>query len=211
MLMTSILSLFQTELEYDPELYMRDREGVDCDFDSVNSSSSSDSHSDAPPPQLAFERDRLNGNSANTPYQGLRYEPELPDPPPLLPSDPPYAEAVWRPANRQLQRHPSPPSHVPSYQLADNHSRSRLPTRQVRETPESYQIMESKRQSRGRKPGARGEPRAPPVSRKHGVVDPSAAGPIISSNQHRGHDLQTSPSVISRQGVYASETWTPRS
>jgi hypothetical protein len=209
--MTSILSLFQTELEYDPELYMRDREGVDCDFDSVNSSSSSDSHSYAPPPQLAFERDRQNGNFANTPHQGLRCEPELPDPPPLPASGPPHAGAVWRPPNRQLQHHHSPLSHVPSYQLADNHTRSRLPTMQVHETPGSYQITENKQQSRDRKPGTRGEPRAPPVSRGHGVVDPSAAGPIISSNQHHGHNLQTRPSVIARQGVHASETWTPRS
>lgn len=200
--MTSILSLFQTELEYDPELYMHDREGVDCDFDSVNSSSSSDSHSYAPPPQLAFERDDPNGNFANTSYQGLRHEPELPDPPPLPASGPPYARAVWMPPNRQLQRHPSPLSHVPSHQLADNHTRSRPPTKQVHETPGSYQITESKRQSRGHKPGTRGEPHAPPVSREHGVVDPSAAGPIISSNQHRGHNLQTT------QGVHASETWT---
>lgn len=207
-------SLFQAELEYDPELYMRDREGVDCDFDSVNSSSSSDSHSYAPPPQLAFERHRPYENLANTSYQGLGYEPELPDLPPLPASGPPYAGAVWSSPNRQLRPHPSPLSHVPSHQLADNHTRSREanhfkpPTNLAHETPGSYHITESKRQSRGRNSRTRGEPHAPPVSQGRSVVDPSASGPIISSNQHHSHNLQTSPSTTARQGVHASETQT---
>ena len=193
---------------------MRDREGVDCDFDSVNSSSSSDSHSYAPPPQLAFERHRPYENLANTSYQGLGYEPELPDLPPLPASGPPYAGAVWSSPNRQLRPHPSPLSHVPSHQLADNHTRSREanhfkpPTNLAHETPGSYHITESKRQSRGRNSRTRGEPHAPPVSQGRSVVDPSASGPIISSNQHHSHNLQTSPSTTARQGVHASETQT---
>lgn len=195
-------SLFQTELEYDPELYRRDREGVDYDFDSVNSSPSSDSHSYAPPPQLAFERHRPDENFANISYQGPRYEPELPDPPPLPASGPPYAGAVWSPPNRQLRRHPSPLSHVPSHQLADSHTRSREashfrpPTNQAHETPGNYHITESKRQSRE----VNTRTREPRVSRGRGGVNPSTSGPIISSNQHHSHNLQTSLSTIARQG-----------
>lgn len=200
---------FQTELEYDPDAYMRDREEVDCDFDSVNLRSSSDSHSYSSAPQVAFERDHPNGNFANTSSHGPGYEPELPTPPPFPSNSLQYTGAVWRPPNRQLQRHPSPHSPTHSHQLPDNHARSRERiqfgplTKQVHETPEKNHITESKRRTRG-------EPHAPLASGGRSAVDPSASGPVsvITSNRHHDDDLHTTPFTLARQGVQASKTRT---
>jgi len=182
---------------------MRDREEVDCDFDSMSSRSSSESHPNA---QVAFERDHPNGKFANTSSQGPEYEPELPNPPPLPSNSLQYTGAVWRPPKRQLQRYPSPLSPTPPHQLPDNHTRSREwsqfgpLTKQAHETPENHQITESRRRTRG-------EPRAPLASGRN-VVHPPASGPIITSNQHHDRGLHTTPLTIARQEVQVSKTRT---
>jgi len=136
---------------------MRDREEVDCDLDSVNSRSSSDNHTYTPPPQSVSEYHRHVGRPTNTLYRGPGYESELPYPPAIPASSPPYTEAVWGAApNQQYQRHPSPLSPAPSYQLGDNRTHSRQSSHvkphneYANEPPRNHQITETRRRSRDR-------------------------------------------------------------
>jgi hypothetical protein len=167
---------------------MRDREEVDCDLDSVNSRSSGDNRTHTPSPQSASEYRRRVGRHADTLYRGSEYESELPDPPPIPASSPPYVEAVWGAAlNRQYQ-YPSPLSPAPSYQLGNSQahsrqsSRVRPPDEYGNEPPRNHRITETRRRSRDRHPRIPTEPRASRVSRGHRVVSPSASGSIITTN-----------------------------
>ncbi|KAF8967961.1 hypothetical protein BDZ97DRAFT_1916530 [Flammula alnicola] len=145
----------ENELEYDPMLYRRDREEVDCDFDSVNETSSEDGHPSSLNPGVAHGHPH-GGPTVHWESGHETYQFELP---PISGSPPPeYVGTLRGVSNRQHDRRPSSLSTTPLYQPSSPPSpghdanNARVHHHRGRTSGQPEQVHRVKRSSRDRQP-----------------------------------------------------------